>query len=201
MPKPKTPTPPTDHLRDVPTPLHGGEGVAWMPAPALIARARRDGVPIDAPALVAAVTESRQRWTAYRDALRAADALHHGDVKADAGRLEALAWIYNRARLGAWEAAMPGEGDDDGRHQYALAIAQSTLDARLAKRTRGVLTSDLLPNLPRRCDLTDAADDVTRDLRQGTTRWRTLKRRLEAAADDVLDEALDEMGWEDGMAD
>jgi hypothetical protein len=199
MPKPAKPI--TEHLRDVPTPLHGGEGVAWMPAPVLIARARQQGVPIDAPALAASVAESRQRWTAYRDALRAADALHHGDVKADALRIEALAWIYNRARLAAWIAASPGEGDDDGRHQYALTIAQSTLDARLAKRTRGALTSDLLPDLPRRCDLTDEADDVTRDLRDGTTRWRTLKRRLEAAADACLDEALDEMGWRDSMAD
>lgn len=201
MPKPKTTTPATDHLRDVPTPVHGGEGVAWMPAPALIARARREGVPIDAPALVAAVAESRQRWTAYREALLAADALHHGATSASAARIEALAWIYNRARLAAWIAALPGEGDDDGRHQYALAIAQSTLDARLAKRTRGVVTSDLLPDLPRRCDLTDAADDVVADLEEGTTRWRTLKRRLEDAADACLDEALAEMGWEDGMAD
>jgi hypothetical protein len=200
MPKPNKPATPA-HLAAVPTPLHGGDGAAWMPAPALLILAERNGVPLDHDGLRANVAESRKRWTAYRDALRAADAMHHGDVKADARRIDALALTYNRARLGAWTAALPGEGDDDGRHHYALAIAQSTLDARLAKRTRGAITSDLLPDLPRRCDLTDAADDVTRDLREGATRWSTLKRRLEAAADACLDEALADIGWRDSMAD
>ena len=199
MPKTKTKTKTLApaHLADVPTPLHGGEGAAWMPCGALLILARRNGIAADNDGLRANVADSRQRWTAYRAALRAADALHHGDVKADARRIDALATTYARARLGAWTAALPGEGDEEGRHQYALALARSTLDKRLAKRTRGALTSDLLPDLPRRCDLTDEADDVTRDLRDGLTRWSTLKLRLEAAADDVLDEALDDMGWRD----
>ena len=193
---PKTYHPP-EHLRDVPTPLNAGEGAAWMPCGAIHAHARRNGVPLDAPAVRAACAESVERWRAYREALRAADTLHHGTPPTGRRRSDACAHAYNRARLAAWMAALPGEGDDDGRHQYALAIAASTLDLRLAKRTRSALTSDLLPDLPRRCDLTDAADDVTRDLRDNLAPWSSLRRRLQDAADVCLDEALGEMGWQD----
>ena len=57
------------------------------------------------------------------------------------------------------------------------------------------MTVDLLPVLPRRCDLTDVAHEGVADLEEGKTPWRVLKGRLDDAADEVVAEALAEMGW------
>jgi hypothetical protein len=203
-----------DYLAAVPSPLttHGG-GLGWIPARALVAVYRRDadqreraeGITISdeqaappADMMAAAVTT----WTAYRDALRRA-ALGIPDGMAPSARPvpmpEAQADLYlthyHRARLGAYTAAL----GDQGRDLFRIQRANMAFAAALNRKTRGAITPDLCPDLPRRLDLTDEAVDAVRDLERGAITWRRLQKRLEAPARAAVREALDDMGWDHGM--
>jgi hypothetical protein len=192
----KSATPPTDHLRDVPTPLHGGAFADYAPAEAIRRVADiAEGTP-DTPEVASAIATSDANWNAYKYAIKAADVARFGDPALATpaqrkARTMAKAGVYNRARLGAWTATL----GDEGRSMYALRIAEIRLAKRLAKATKGVVTIDLIPDLPRRCDLTDVAHEVVGDLEQGHEPWHRLASRLDDAADDVVREALDDMGF------
>jgi hypothetical protein len=197
----KSATPNLDHLRNVPTPLHAGQGADWMPADAIRAKAAANGAPADAPAIGAAIKASDAAWFQYRQALKTADLERNGAVGlvTDAERKrrdDERAHVYNRARLGAWTAALGA----DGLHQWALKISESALSRAVKKRTKGAITIDLLPDLPARCDLTDAAVDAAKALQVGDY-WPRLDKDIKTAAEACAAEALDDMGWTDSMAD
>lgn len=181
------------YLAAVPSPLSAGQRLDWAPIKAqriLAARGKADvvGDPI------AAANASTRAWRDYANALNAADRAHHGDSPPpDRLRLDLIAGTYNRARLGAWTAALDG---GEGRRHWAAAIAEDALRRALSKLTRGAITPDLIPDLPGRCDLTDAALDVAASLETGQDPWSTLRRDLANAAEDCAREALGEMGWE-----
>jgi hypothetical protein len=103
---------------------------------------------------------------------------------------------YHRARLGAYTAAL----GDPGRDLFRIQRADMAFAAALARKTRGAITPDLCPDLPRRLDLTDDAVDAVRDFERGAITWRRLQKRLEPAAKAAVREALDDMGWHHGMA-
>lgn len=192
----KTATLPDDHLRDVPTPLHAGKGLDWQPAEALRAKAAEAGVTSDDPGVKAAIAHADAAWSAYRKALRAADLARFGDPALTTPatrkrRLLDVQNVYNRARLGAWTASL----GRPGLERWALKVAEHILAQRIRKRIDGV-TIDLLPDLPRRCDLTDAAIEGAKALEQGE-HWATIRPGIEDAADAVVNEALEDMGWRD----
>lgn len=102
---------------------------------------------------------------------------------------------YHRARLGAYTAAL----GDQGRDLFRIQRANMAFAAALARKTRGAITPDLCPDLPRRLDLTDDAVEAVRDLERGAITWRRLQRRLEPSARAAVREALDDMGWTSSM--
>lgn len=104
---------------------------------------------------------------------------------------------YHRARLGAYTAAL----GDLGRDLFRIQRADMAFAAALARKTRGAITPDLCPDLPRRLDITDDAVDAVRDLERGAITWRRLQRHLEPAARAAVREALDDMGWNHGRGD
>lgn len=192
----KTATLPDDHLRDVPSPLHGGTLTSYAPADAIRRVADiAEGSP-DTPEVANAIATADASWSAYRKALRAADLARFGDPALSKPatrrrRLLDVQNVYNRARLGAWTATLGREGLE----RWALKVAESILTRQLAKRVPGV-TLDLIPDLPRRCDLTDAAIEGAKALEQGE-HWATIRPGIEDAADAVVNEALEDMGWRD----
>lgn len=189
----KTTLPPSDHLADIPSPMHAGQGLTWMPADAIRAKT---GLPADDVQVVAMIVKADEAWSAYRKALRAADLARFGDPALATpatrkARLHDLAHYYNRARLAAWTSSL----GDAGLERWALLMGESILAGRLRKRVPGV-TIDLLPDLPRRCDLTDASIEAAKAIQQGE-HWARVRPGVEDAADAVIDEALADMGWKD----
>lgn len=182
-----------DYLANVPTPLHAGQRLDWAPAGAQRTIAERAGAPADAPALAAGIEASTKAWSSYREALAAADVAAFPGQRPTRLRLDLCAGVYARARLGAWIAAL----GDDGRGRWAQVVADGALARALRKRTGGGVTLDLIPDLPGRCDLTDAAHDVAARLERGLDPWRALRRDLDSAADACAEEALADMGWTD----
>lgn len=186
-------------LDAVPSPLTThGDGRAWIPARALVALHDREGAPAPTPEALAAAVAT---WSAYRDALkramladlqatRAAPPCALGDETNDL-----VLTHYHRARLGAYTAAL----GDDGRDLFRIQRGDMAFAAALNRKTRGAITPDLCPDLPRRLDLTDDAVDAVRDLERGAITWRRLQRRLEPSARAAVREALDDMGWDYGM--
>lgn len=104
---------------------------------------------------------------------------------------------YHRARLGAYTAAL----GDHGRDLFRIQRANMAFAAALARKTRGAITPDLCPDLPRRLDLTDDAVEAVRDLERGAITWRRLQKRLEPSARAAVREALEDMGWNYGRGD
>jgi hypothetical protein len=181
------------HLADVPSPLSAGRGLDWAPVKAQqILLSRGEAAALGDPSKAAETSQAA--WIAYRKALAAADAAHYGDDRPDRFRKDWLAGTYNRARLGAWTAAL----GKDGRDHWAAHIGQEALERALQKLTGGEISADLIPDLPGRCDLTDAAQDVASRLEEGRESWRTMRVDLAGAAEDCAREALEEMGWEGG---
>lgn len=183
-----------DYLAEIPSPLSAGKGLDWAPIKAQQILAKRG----KAAALgdpVAAASASTMAWRDYADALRAADRAKYEGSRPDRLRSDLIAGTYNRARLGAWTAALDG---GEGRTEWAACVAESFLTRALAKMTGGAITTDLIPDLPSRCDLTDAALDVSERLEGGREPWHVLRRDLAEAAEDCAREALAEMGWEGG---
>jgi hypothetical protein len=176
------------YLTNVIAPMDINTGVGHMPEEAQRIRAKRLGTNPHPNAIDA----SRKAWSAYIEALNAADLAQFNGQPPCGRRRDALAHVYNRARLQSWKVTL---GDEGVRH-WALHVAESNLKRALNKLTGGAITIDLIPDLPRRCDLTDTALDVAERLDRGLDYWHSLRRDLEAAADDCAREALDELGWE-----
>jgi hypothetical protein len=188
-------------------------------------RERAEGITItdDAARPPADLVEAaRATWTDYRNALKRAmldDADRRRAAMTPAQRLDQMPTapavsigrtvalndadsdlmltVYHRARLGAYTAAL----GDDGRDLYRIQRADMAFAAALQRKTRGAITPDLCPDLPRRLDLTDDAVDAVRDLERGAITWRRLQRRLEPSARAAVREALDDMGWNYGRGD
>ena len=216
-----------DALRDIPSPLarHGEDGAIWLPAPALAQRLRDGGLdPIDHADALAAC---RATWTDYHRALKAAmladlDRRHaarspgerldamptapsasigHAVALGDAD-LDAVRTHYHRALLAAYIAsAADDEQGERGRSLYRRLRADEAFARVLKRKTRGAITADLCPDLPRRLDLTDAADEAVEDLERGRIGYAALCRRLDRAASPAVREALDDMGWNYGRGD
>ena len=185
---------PTDHLRVIPSPVDAGRD--WLPIEIIKERAAANGATADNSELVASVLASNKAWNEYSQALKKADIDRLGspDLCTPATRrrrLDNISGVYSLARAGAWIAGDPKEG----LQRWALKIAETILAKRLHKKTKGVVTLDLIPDLPRRCDLTDTAIDEARAFNLGERDWGRVKASLEDAADAVVHEALEDMGW------
>jgi hypothetical protein len=138
-------------------------------------------------------------WQAYERALISADEARHGTPipprsrLAEAKRRRAeVADTWHRARLASYLANLA----DHGRQLFRTNLSNRAI--RLALRARRLpLDADDLPDLPRRCDLTDASAEALARFEERALNWFDAVASIRDEADAVVDEALADMGYTD----
>lgn len=180
-------------MPNVPTPAH----LADVPRPSVaspdVIRAKHH----EAHDLAERVNVASIAWQAYERALILADEARHGVPLPPRSRIpEArkrraqVADTWHRARLASYLADLA----DHGRQLFRTNLAERAI--RVALRSRSLpLDADDLPDLPRRCDLTDASAEALARFEDREVDWFKALASLSDDADAVVNEALEDMGF------
>ena len=177
----------------IPTPAH----LADVRGPALphpdVVRAKHH----EAHDLADRVALATTAWQTYERDLITADEARHGQplpprarVPEARKRRAEVADTFHRARLASYLAELA----DHGRQLFRTNLGDRAV--RVALRSRRLpLDPDDLPDLPRRCDLTDASAEALTRFQDREVDWFKALASLSDDADAVVNEALEDMGW------
>jgi hypothetical protein len=179
----------------IPTPAHLADvRVPALPHPDVV-RAKYAEM-FDLAERVATATSA---WQQYERDLITADEARHGQplpprarVPEARKRRAEVADTWHKARLASYLAELA----DHGRQLFRTNLGDRAVRVALRARRLPLDPSDL-PDLPRRCDLTDASAEALARFEAREVDWFKALASLSDDADAVVDEALEDMGYSD----